>query len=98
MSDNGATQSPIERAQLRLSKALDALDSALQRRLNEKASSDSLLADIQLLENDRSRLAAELDAARADNEALSALHADVDQRIGNAMETVRSVLNGAARS
>lgn len=87
--------SPIEAATRRLGKALDGLESTLQKRLVEEAEADRLRGEIQTLANDRSELAQDLDAARAEVAKLTAANKDVDKRIDAVMGSIRGVLDSA---
>ena len=88
MTDHSA----IEAATRRLQLALDALDAALERRIEAAAREASLADQIHTLDADRSRLAAELDVAAARAKALETANRDVAKRLDSAIETIRSVI------
>ncbi|MCB1488690.1 MAG: DUF4164 family protein [Rhodobiaceae bacterium] len=92
MSDAANTPSPIETASRRLSRALDALESALAQRMANGSEAEKLRGDIQNLSGDRSRLAQELDQALAANSELIAARDEVETRIDRAMDAIRDVL------
>ncbi len=76
----------------RLGQALDHLDAAAARR----AVGDGIRADREqeftILEDDRSRLALELDSALARARALDLSNAEVSERLARASFTVRTIL------
>ncbi len=82
----------IEAASRRLALALDALEAAVERRREAARAEDSLATQIHALEDDRGRLAGELDQAAARARALEGANREVTQRIAHAVETIRSVL------
>ena len=82
----------IEVASRRLSHALDALEAAADRRGEADRDEQALATQIQVLGNDRARLAGELDQAVAHSRALEAANREVAQRIGAAIETINGVL------
>ena len=92
MSDAANTPSPIDAASRRLSRALDALESAIVHRMANGNEAEKLRGDIQNLSGDRSRLAQELDQALAANSELIAARDEVEARIDKAMEAIRDVL------
>ena len=78
----------------RLRAALGALEAAAQRRTEldrDKAGAETELA---LMQDDRARLAMELDIAMARAERLAAVNKDVDERLHAVMGTIRGVLDG----
>lgn len=84
--------SPIEAATQRLHAALDALTAALDRRKDMDRHQEALLAQLHAMSNDRARLAAELDAAREQSQALGDVGEEVGRRLDVAMGTIRDVL------
>ncbi len=86
---------PIAAATRRLSQALEALEAATERR-READRADGALADqVHVLGSDRARLASQLDEATARARALEAANREVAQRIDQAIETIRGVLEFA---
>jgi chromosome segregation ATPase len=79
-------------AQRRLALALDALEAATERRREADRGEESLANQVQALGTDRARLASELDDATARSRALEAANREVGQRIDQAIETIRGVL------
>ncbi len=83
---------PIEAATRRLSLALEALEAATERRLEADRADGKLTEQIHVLGSDRARLAGQLDEATARARALEAANREVAQRIDQAIETIRGVL------
>jgi Rad3-related DNA helicase len=83
----------VEAASRRLALALDALEAAVERRRDADRSVDALAEQIHALGTDRARLAGELDAATALSRKLETSNREVAQRIDQAIETIRSVLD-----
>jgi Domain of unknown function (DUF4164) len=80
---------PIEAAARRLSQALEALEAASERRREADGASAQ---QAHVLGSDRARLASQLDDATARARALEAANREVAQRIDQAIETIRGVL------
>ncbi len=85
----------IEAATRRLSLALDALEAAAERRSEADRGEELLVDQVQALGADRARLAGELDELTARARALEAANREVVQRIDQAIETIRSVLEAS---
>ena len=83
----------IEAASRRLALALDALETAVERRRDADRSEEALAEQIHALGTDRARLAGELDATTALSRRLETSNREVAQRIDQAIETIRSVLD-----
>jgi chromosome segregation ATPase len=83
---------PIEAATRRLSQALEALEAANERRCEADRADGALAEQLHVLGSDRARLAGQLDEASARARALEAANRDVAQRIDQAIETIRGVL------
>ncbi len=82
----------IESATRRLQSALEALDSAVGRRLERDQGQAALASQVHAFDADRARLAAELDVATARARALEAANRDVAQRLDAAIAAVRSII------
>lgn len=82
----------IEAASRRLALALDALDGAAEHRREAAKGEAALSAQVHALDNDRARLADDLDHAIARSRALEAANREVAQRLARAIDTVRGVL------
>jgi chromosome segregation ATPase len=88
MTDTG----PIEAATRRLSQALEALEAATERRREADRADGALAQQVHVLGSDRARLASQLDEAAARARALETANREVAQRIDQAIETIRGVL------
>ena len=82
----------LARALKRLNGALDALDAAAERRAEAEAARGDAEAEFAVLQDDRSRLAVELDAAMARSRALDRAVEQVSGRLDRADATVRGIL------
>jgi hypothetical protein len=89
--------SPIDAASKRLALALDALAAAVDRRQSADRGELSLASQLHALAADRSRLAAELDAAAARAGSLETINRDVAQRLEAAMGAIRAILTDDAQ-
>jgi Domain of unknown function (DUF4164) len=89
--------SPIDAASKRLALALDALAAAVDRRQSADRGELSLASQLHALAADRSRLAAELDAAAARTGSLETINRDVAQRLEAAMGAIRAILTDDAQ-
>jgi chromosome segregation ATPase len=83
----------IAAAATRLAVALDALDAAAERRRDADRQTQALSAQFYALDDDRARLASELDEAAARTKHLESANRDIAARIDAAIETIRAVLN-----
>ena len=83
---------PIEAATRRLSLALEGLEAATERRREADRAEGALAEHVHALGSDRVRLASQLDEAPARARALEAANREVAQRIDQAIETIRGVL------
>ena len=89
-----ADQSAIDMAVRRLAMALDALDAAVERRREADRNEEALASQVQALGLDRSKLAAALDGESARSRRLESTNRDVATRLGAAMASIQSVLDG----
>ncbi len=87
----------LEKARKRLTSALDVLEAAINRRREQDRQRGELEAQIQAFGADRSRLAGELDHARASISSLEATNREVAQRLDQAVDTIRAVLDSQER-
>ena len=101
MSDRAANSSAmtesavveIEIATRRLTAALDALESAVERRRDADRDENELATRILALGTDRSRLADELDGALMKARKLDRTNREISDRLDSAIVTIRSVLD-----
>jgi len=89
--------SAIDAASKRLMLALDALESAVERRHEADGEGQSVTAQLHALGADRSQLAADLDAAAAHAKTIESTNREVARRLDAAIETIRSVLEAHDR-
>jgi uncharacterized membrane protein YccC len=82
----------IDAATRRLSAALDALEAATERRREADRGEETLVAQVQALGLDRSRLASDLDSQAARSRRLEETNREVARRLDVAIDTIRSVL------
>ncbi|MGB3867355.1 MAG: DUF4164 domain-containing protein [Xanthobacteraceae bacterium] len=82
----------IERATRRLVAALDALESAVERRRDADRDEDELANRIQALGADRSRLADELDSTLVRSRKLERANREIAERLDAAIDTIRTLL------
>ena len=82
----------LDDALSRLDGALGLLEVAVARRLEAERRRGDLETELQIMQDDRARLAVELDAALARLHRVEAAADDVGARIQRAMGTVRDVL------
>jgi hypothetical protein len=89
-ASHGAAE--IDAATRRLMAALDALESAVERRREADRDEDELATRIQALGADRSRLADELDGTLVKSRRLERANRDIADRLDTAIVTIRAVL------
>jgi chromosome segregation ATPase len=82
----------IDEALRRLSSALELLESAIDRKLENSQSVSGLEGELHRLGTDRSRLAQSLDSAEARAANLEAANSEVSRGLVAAMESIRDVL------
>src|SRR5437868_8665059 len=82
----------LEIATRRLMAALEALESAVERRRDADRDENELASRIQALGADRSRLADELDGSLVKSRRLERTNREIAERLDAAIGTIRSVL------
>ena len=88
----------IDAATRRLTSALDALESAVERRREADRDEDELATRIQALGADRSRLADELDTSLVKSRKLERTNREIAEKLDSAIGTIRDVLSGEGRA
>jgi hypothetical protein len=83
---------PLEPALKRLRGAIDLLDAAVERRTRQDEARGDTQEELALMQDDRARLAVELDGALDRNRALLAANQEAAQRLAQAGEAIRAVL------
>lgn len=92
-SGGEAIPADIAAASLRLAAALEALESAVERRAEADRDEDELASRIQALGADRSRLADELDGSLVRSRQLERINREIAERLDAAIGTIRAVLD-----
>ena len=87
----------IDAATRRLMSALDALESAVERRREADRDEDELATRIQALGADRSRLADELDTSLVKSRKLERTNREIAEKLDSAIGAIRDVLSGEGR-
>ena len=83
----------IDVATRRLMTALDALESAVERRREADRDENELASRIQALGADRSRLADELDGSLVKSRRLERTNREIAERLDAAIGSIRAVLD-----
>lgn len=89
--------SPLDDAMKRLDVALGLLEASVSRRVEADRRKGSLETELQLMQDDRSRLAVELDGALTRLHRFEAATDDVSRRVREAIEAVQGVLAQAGQ-
>ncbi|MCE4226051.1 DUF4164 domain-containing protein [Methylobacterium sp. C25] len=85
--------SVIEDALRRLDLAMVRLEAAVTRRVEAEEARADRDIELALMDEDRARLAAELDAASAQLARMASVTGDVERRLDRAIDTVSTVLD-----
>ena len=88
----------LEQALARLSAALGLLEATASRKLEADRSKATLETELALMQDDRARLAVELDGALARSARLDGVTTDLARRIDDAIGSVRAVIDAQARA
>jgi chromosome segregation ATPase len=86
----------LDAALRRLAAALDRLDAARERRAKADALRANIEDELAVMQDDRSRLAVELDGAIARSRSLELANDEVARRLSGASAEIREVLAEAA--
>ena len=86
----------LERAVRRLTAALDLLDAAHERRAEADSVRANLEEELAVMQDDRAKLAVELDSAAARTKALEWANDEVKRRLAHASAEIRAVLTKLA--
>src|SRR3979490_369679 len=92
------TSVDIDVATRRLMAALEALESAVERRREADRDENELAIRIQALGADRSRLADELDGSLVKSRKLERTNREIAERLDAAIGTIRAVLDAGETS
>lgn len=82
----------LDAALQRLASALDQLEAAAERRQKADAARGDLEEELAVMQDDRSRMAVDLDAALARNKALAHANTEVQRRLTRVSSTIQSLL------
>lgn len=82
----------LENALMRLDGALAQLEAAARRRVDAERGRANLETELALMQDDRARLAAELDGATARLGDVETAAAEVDQRLERAISVIGAVI------
>ncbi len=82
----------LDEALDRLDAAVGLIEAAVARRLDAERRRGDLETELQIMQDDRARLAMELDGAAARLSRVEVAVADVERRVGRAIVTLREVL------
>ena len=82
----------LESAMERFAGALDRLEASINRRTLRSASAETLNNEINILKEDRAKLAEELDAMKSEARSLNELNERASETIANAIDSIRDVL------
>ncbi|KAA2233128.1 DUF4164 domain-containing protein [Salinarimonas soli] len=82
----------------RLDAAVGLVEAAVARRLDAERRRGDLETELQIMQDDRARLAMELDGAASRLGQVEAATGDVERRVGRAIDTLRDVLARAEPS
>jgi hypothetical protein len=87
----------LDAALRRLAAALERLDAASERRAKADALRANIEDELAVMQDDRSRLAVELDGAIARSRSLELANDEVARRLNGASSVIRGVLAEAMR-
>ena len=82
----------LDAALQRLASALDQLEAAAERRQKADAARGDLEEELAVMQDDRSRMAVDLDAALARNKALAHANSEVQRRLTRVSSTIQALL------
>ncbi|MET0605233.1 MAG: DUF4164 family protein [Beijerinckiaceae bacterium] len=91
-----ADANALDRALARLAAALDGLETVVGLKLAHEGARPELEAELSVMQEDRARLAQDLDMALARAGALDAALAETGERIDRAIGEIRAALEPAA--
>jgi uncharacterized protein YicC (UPF0701 family) len=86
--------SSLDDALKRLDAAVSALEGAVRRRLEAERRRGDLETELQIMQDDRARLAVELDGTTARLARVETATQDVSRRVQLAVGAIRTVLDG----
>jgi hypothetical protein len=87
---------PLEPSLKRLRAAIDLLEAAIERRLRQDSAQGDAQEELALMQDDRARLAVELDGALDRNRGLLAANTEAARRLSRAGAVLRTILERPA--
>lgn len=84
--------SKLDSSMERFFKSLDKLEASVSRQAVQGKSAEKVQREIAALTEDRSRLAQELDALKAQNRKLDEMNDEVSERLDGAIREIQGVL------
>jgi hypothetical protein len=87
---------PLEPSLKRLRAAIDLLEAAIERRMRQDGARGDAQEELALMQDDRARLAVELDGALDRNRSLLSANMEAARRLSRAGAAIRSVLERAS--
>lgn len=87
----------LDEALRRLASALDLLEAATARRAAVEAARADLTEELAVMQDDRARLALDLDAALARAKRLDAASQQVSRRLDRAGEAIRALIGASGQ-
>jgi chromosome segregation ATPase len=91
-AQNRQFMNKLESAMERITGALDRLEASINRQGLRSQSAATLQNEINILKEDRARLAEELDALKSEARSLNELNDRASETIANAIDSIRDVL------
>jgi len=89
--------SPLDDALKRLDTALGLLEASVTRRLDAEKRRGDLETELQIMQDDRVRLAAELEGAGERLKRLEVVTDDVGERVRRSAAVIQTILNDAEK-
>ena len=89
--------SVAETATKRLQAALEALEGAVERRLERDQGQAALASQVHAFDSDRARLAEELDGAVARGRRLESVNREIAKRLDQAIATISAIVEAPER-
>jgi hypothetical protein len=86
---------PIEPPLKRLRAAIDLLEAAVERRIRQDGAQGDAQEELALMQDDRARLAVELDGALDRNRSLLSANSEAAKRLARAGAAIRAILERA---
>jgi hypothetical protein len=85
----------LEPSLKRLRAAIDLLEAAVERRVRQDGAQGDAQEELALMQDDRARLAVELDGALDRNRGLMSANNEAAKRLGRASAAIRAILERA---